>query len=76
MTVIILSLRHVAVAVLALAPDILLFTVRNIRFQTKFQLFKSLVVSILLYECETWTLMADDERRIQAFETKLSLIHI
>ena len=65
-----MSLRHVAVAVLALAHDILLFTVRNIRFQTKFQLFKSLVVSILLYGCETWTLMADDERRIQAFETK------
>ena len=42
----------------------------NISFQTKFQLFKSLVVSILLYGCEIWTLLADDERRIQALETR------
>ena len=42
----------------------------NISFQTKFQLFRSLVVFILLYRCEAWTLLADDERRIQAFETK------
>ena len=42
----------------------------NISFQTKFQLFKSLLVSILLYGCEIWTLLADDERRIQALETR------
>ena len=29
-----------------------------------------MVVSILLYGCETWTLLADDKRRIQALETK------
>ena len=29
-----------------------------------------MVVSILLYGCETWTLLADDERRIQALETR------
>ena len=34
----------------------------NISFQTKFQLFRSLLVSILLYGCETWTLLVDDER--------------
>ena len=28
------------------------------------------VTSILLYGCETWTLLADSEERIQAFETK------
>ena len=51
---------------------------RNSSFQTKFQLFKSLVVSILLYGCETWTLLADDEKRIQAFETKClrKVLHI
>ena len=42
----------------------------NISFQTKFKLYKSLVISILLYGCETWTLLAETERRIQAFETK------
>ncbi|XP_076456851.1 uncharacterized protein LOC143291108 [Babylonia areolata] len=50
----------------------------NIRFHTKFLLYKSLVVSILLYGCETWTLMAETERRIQAFKTKClrRLLHI
>jgi len=42
----------------------------KICFQTKFKLFKSLVVSILLYGCESWTLLADTERRVQAFENK------
>ena len=40
------------------------------RCSTKVQLDKSLVTSILRYGCETWTLLADSERRIQAFETK------
>ena len=50
----------------------------NISFQTKFKLYKSLVISILLYGCETWTLLAETERRIQAFENKClrKLLHI
>ena len=39
-------------------------------FATKYHLYKSLVVSIVLYGCETWTLHAEEERRIQAFEYK------
>ena len=39
-------------------------------FASKFMLYKSLVTSILLYGCETWTLLANSEKRIQAFETK------
>ena len=31
---------------------------------------KSLVTSMLHYGCESWTLLADAEKRIQAFETK------
>ena len=31
---------------------------------------RSLVISILLYACETWTLTADIERRIQATEMR------
>ena len=42
----------------------------SISFFTKFHLYKSLVVSVLLYGCETWTLLADTERRIEAFELK------
>ena len=41
-----------------------------ISFPTKIKLFKALVVSILLYGCESWTLTAETERRIEAFEFK------
>ena len=39
----------------------------------KFKLYKSLVTSILLHGCETWTLFADSVKGIQAFKTKLSI---
>ena len=40
-------------------------------FTNKFKHYKSRVTSILLYGCETWTPLADTEKkRIQAFETK------
>jgi len=42
----------------------------SISFKTKFHLYKTLVLSILLYGCESWTLLADAERRIRTFETK------
>ena len=42
----------------------------SISLPTKLQLYKSLVLSILLYGCESWTLTADTERRIEAFENK------
>ena len=42
----------------------------TITFASKFKLYKSLVNSILLHACETWTLPADSVKRIQAFETK------
>ena len=41
-----------------------------ISFPVKLKLFKSLVVSILLYGWKGWTLTADLERRIQTFEHK------
>ena len=34
------------------------------------KLYKSFVTSILLQGCETWTMLADSEKRTQAFETK------
>ena len=42
----------------------------QISFKTKFLLYKSLVVSILLYGCEAWTLSAETERKFRAFESK------
>ena len=43
---------------------------KDINFATKIKLFKTLVLSTLLYGCESWTLTADSTKRIQAFENK------
>ena len=43
---------------------------KTVSFASKFKFCKSLVTSVLLYSCETWTLLADSEKRIQAFKTK------
>ena len=40
---------------------------KAISFPTKIKLYKSLVLSVLLYGCESWTLTTDLERQIQAF---------
>ena len=43
---------------------------KDISFKTKLKLYKALIVSILLYGCESWTLTAETTRRVQTFETK------
>lgn len=43
---------------------------KNISFPTKMELYKILVLSILLYGCESWTLIAETTKRVQTFETK------
>ena len=48
----------------------IIWTSKNIGFKIKFNLYRSLVLSILLYGCETWTLMSNEEKRISAFENK------
>ena len=42
----------------------------TISFASKFKLYKSLVTSILLYRCETWTPACWLKKGIQAFKTK------
>ena len=42
----------------------------TISFGSKFKLYKPVFIPIFLYGCETWTLLADSEKRIQAFEIK------
>ena len=39
-------------------------------FQIKHNLYRSLVLSILTYGCETWTINAAMEKKMQAFENK------
>ena len=43
----------------------------TIRFASKFKLYKSLVISIPLYGCETWTLLADSEKKDQGFQIQV-----
>jgi len=34
---------------------------------TKLRVYNSLVLSVLLYGCETWTILKSDERKLEAF---------
>ena len=43
---------------------------KDVSFSTKKKLYKTLVLSTLLYGCESWTLTTDSTKRIQAFENK------
>ena len=43
---------------------------QNIALKNKTRLMCAVVISILLYACETWTLTAELKRRIQALEMK------
>ena len=43
---------------------------KNIIISSKIRLMHSLAMSIFLYACETWTITADIERRIQALEMR------
>ena len=43
---------------------------RSIFLSSKIRLTRSLVTSIFLYACESWTLTADRQRRIQAMEMR------
>ena len=43
---------------------------KNIVLSSKIRLMRSLVISILLHACESWTLTAELERKIQAMEMK------
>ena len=43
---------------------------KNNAISSKIRLMRSLAMSIFLYACETWTITADIERRIQALEMR------
>ena len=43
---------------------------KKISTSTKIRLMRSLVLAIFLYACETWTLTADLEKRIESLETR------
>ena len=51
---------------------------RSISLSSKIRLIHSLVTSIFLYACESWTLIAQLQRRIQAMEMRCyrTILHI
>ena len=61
---------RIATATSAILRLNIIWTSKNIGFKIKFNLYRSLVLSILLYGCETWTLISNEEKRISAFENK------
>ena len=61
---------RIASAMAAVARLNRIWRYNTISFASKFKLCMSLVTSILRYGCETWTLLADSEKRMQALKTK------
>ena len=61
---------RIAQAIAALTKLSIIWKDKNISLSTKIRLMRSLVTSIFLYACESWTLNKDIERRIQAFEMR------
>ena len=63
-------LARIAQATAALAKLNIIWKHKNITVATKIRLMRSLVTSIFLYACESWTLTANLERRVQAMEMR------
>ena len=63
-------LARIAQATAALAKLKTIWNDRNIALSSKIRLMRSLVMSIFPYACESCTLTADTERRIQAMEMR------
>ena len=63
-------LARIAQATAALAKLKTIWNDRNIALSSKIRLMRSLVMSIFLYACESWTLTAETEKKIQAMEMR------
>ena len=71
-------LSRVAQATAALTRLKPVWTDRSISLSSKVRLMHSLVTSIFLYACESWTLTAELQRRIQSMEMRCyrKILHI
>ena len=63
-------MSRIARTTAALTKLKLIWNDKNIAISSKIRLMRSLAMSTLLYACETWTITADIERRIQALEVR------
>ena len=61
---------RLAIATTSMAKLNKIWSSKDISFATKLKLYKTLVLSTLLYGCESWTLTADSTKRMQAFENE------
>ena len=64
---------RIASAMAAMARLNVIWRYNTVSFGSKFRFYKSLVTSILVYGCETWTLPADSEKRILHIYLYLSI---
>ena len=71
-------LSRIAQATAALTRLKSVWNDRSISLSSKIRLMRSLVTSIFLYACESWTLKAELQRRIQATEMRCyrKILHI
>ena len=63
-------LSRIAQATAAITKPKPIWRDNNISLGSKVKLMRSLVISIFLYACESWTLTAELEKRTQAFEMR------
>ena len=63
-------LSRIAQATAALAKLKTIWCDRNISLASKIRLMRTLVISVFLYACESWTLTSELQRRIQALEMR------
>ena len=61
---------RIASAMAAMARLNRIWQCNTVSCESNFKPYFFLVTSVLLSGCETWTLLADSEKRIQALETK------
>ena len=61
---------RLAIATASMAKLNKIWSSKDLSFSTKIKFVKTLVLSTLLYGCESWMLTADSTKRIQAFENK------
>ena len=61
---------RIGTAMAAMARLNRIWTSKSIGLPTKLRLYRALVRTIVLYGCETWTLLSATENKLQAFENK------